>query len=126
MADSTQDKPTTDGKSVGISRTPTPWNLSGNSAWWDGAKDRGAVFECRIRTGTHVPAGQNEANAAFIVRACNAHDDLLAALRSAERWLSEMHSETVEGEATEMRDVHSAAWEVIDGYRAAIAKAGGA
>lgn len=49
--------------------------------------------------------------------------ELLAALKSAERWLSGMHSETEDGVETELREVHSAAWEAIDKMRAAIAKA---
>lgn len=50
---------------------------------------------------------------------------LLAELKSAERWLSGMHSETDDGQETELRDIHSAAWEAIDKMRAAIALAKG-
>lgn len=62
--------------------TPGPWNLNGNSAWADSCKDRGNVFECRLRTGTHITHSTNQANAALIVRAVNAHAELVAALES--------------------------------------------
>lgn len=64
---------------------------------------------------------QKEADALLIAAA----PDLLAQLKTAERWLSGMHSETDEGVETELRDVHSAAWKTIDKMRAAIAKATG-
>ena len=62
--------------------SPLPWILSGNAAWSDACKDRGSVFECRLRTGTHVPAEQNKTNAAYIVKAVNAHDAMADILRS--------------------------------------------
>ena len=49
--------------------TPGPWHLNGNAGWSELCKDRGKVFECNLRTGTHVPADQNEANARLIAEA---------------------------------------------------------
>ena len=58
-------------------RTPGPWQyVIGQSG------TRGLICTTTGETvvNIHAPA-QIEANAAFIVRACNAHDDLLAALK---------------------------------------------
>jgi hypothetical protein len=76
-----------------VMHTPTPWMVIQN----DGAyvkEDQFAKF--RIDTApesgrdvavalviTDTPELDNEANAAFIVRAVNAHDDLVAALEAA-------------------------------------------
>lgn len=55
--------------------TPTPWKASGNAVFRDG--------HCLAMTGTDIWMPEvEEANAAFIVRACNAHDDLVAALEA--------------------------------------------
>lgn len=64
-----------------VKHTPTPWHLQSNFAWSDESKDRGAVFECHLVTGTHVPEDQNKANAAYIVRAVNAHEELIGLLK---------------------------------------------
>lgn len=61
----------------------TPWNLGGSAAWSDAAKDRGPLFICDMREGTHVPVGTNQANARFIVRAVNSHEALFNAVRHA-------------------------------------------
>lgn len=63
--------------------TATPWILGGSAAWSQTAKDRGPVFICDIREGTHVPVGTNQANARLIVHAVNNHEALIAALREA-------------------------------------------
>lgn len=55
--------------------TPGPWHINGNSGWSDACKDRGNVFECCLRTGTHIADDQNEVNARLIAAA----PDLLAA-----------------------------------------------
>lgn len=60
--------------------TPTPWKLETNYAWHDGFKDRGSIFSCNMKVGTHVPEDQNIINAAFIVRAVNAHGELVNTL----------------------------------------------
>ena len=60
--------------------TPTPWVISRgkNTVMING--ERG--FVCFL----DQPAGpEQEANAAFIVRACNAHSDLMALAEEAER-----------------------------------------
>ncbi len=66
--------------------TPTPWNLEVNSAWANTCKDRGPIFECRLTPGAHIPVDQNERNAAYIVRAVNAHEELLGNLRYMADW----------------------------------------
>lgn len=70
-------------------RTPGPWRLSGA-----GLRVEGPSFQpianaywyksSSMRTVTEINA-ENEANLRYIVRACNAHDDLVAALRKAAR-----------------------------------------
>jgi len=65
--------------------TPTPWHVSTNPG---GPGDQPAFPSVRDASGAKhgydivaMPCGNSEtvtANAAFIVRACNAHDDLLA------------------------------------------------
>lgn len=52
-------------------------------------------------------------------------DALSKQLRNAERWLSGMFSDSDGDQVTELREIHSAAWEVIDRYRDTIAKCGG-
>lgn len=59
----------------------TPWILGGSAAWSEAAKDRGPIFICDIREGTHIPVGTNQANARFIVRAVNEYDANKEALR---------------------------------------------
>lgn len=73
------------------SHTPTPWRTNGATITAYGAWGL-TIASCRSRQDpvnahpglaakTTAEAG---ANAAFIVRACNAHDELLEALRRAE------------------------------------------
>lgn len=63
--------------------TPTPWQLDLEPiAPIDGSKlliskDRGAIAEVTLNW---IPRGMNEANAQFILTACNAQDDLVEAL----------------------------------------------
>jgi hypothetical protein len=58
--------------------TPTPWYISGKSTIRRGSNDWIGYVHWR----------NGAANAEFIVRACNAHDNLVAALREARGWLS--------------------------------------
>lgn len=66
--------------------TPTPWGISGNLLV---SGDRhvqnnrvGATFNYR---------GNAKANAAFIVRAVNAHEALVAALAEVMEWIANWH-----------------------------------
>jgi hypothetical protein len=74
-----------------MSHTPTPWHVGGMGSaiavhhkgqpfrvW---AADGGGVADvCTRRQLGADDAPEEKANAAFIVRACNAHDELVAAL----------------------------------------------
>jgi hypothetical protein len=109
------------------SHTPGPWTILYEGSIYAMAEQNGAQFDALV---CHLPwssfrefevSPENKANARLIAAA----PDLLDALKSAERWLSGMHSETEEGVETELREVHSAAWEQIDKFRAAILKAEG-
>lgn len=60
-------------------------------------------------------------DARFIVLAVNHHDALVAALRDAEHWLSEIYSDADGDEKTELRETHPATWMAIDKWRAILA-----
>lgn len=57
--------------------TPLPWVCQGNIVTKDG--------NTIARTPAYRPADEETANAAFIVRACNAHDDLVAVVEKLTR-----------------------------------------
>ncbi len=82
--------------------TPTPWTLDTHKYTDDGNKCRTFVIHGkdyaigRIQ-GPFAVIGKDaekEANAAFIVRACNAHDELVRALETAETYFNEYAAET--------------------------------
>lgn len=67
-------------------RTPGPWR---QNVLLVTDKRGGTIAHCTRWEGATVPKPEvAEANAAFIVRACNAHDELLAALKLAQLWLA--------------------------------------
>lgn len=70
---------TTSSKPVDVARTPSPWKIDdcdfGNIV-------AGTRFIARLGDEFDLD-DQAEADAAFVVRACNAHDDLLAAAEEA-------------------------------------------
>jgi hypothetical protein len=96
--------------------TPTPWTIDQNAAWniKSEARDVGLCY------GALTTEGRN-ADAAFIVQACNAHDELVALLR-----------DDVLPVISNYRAVHGKAGciciicELPDMIRAALAKAGAA
>lgn len=65
--------------------TPTPWYCWGGAVYRDPDQDNPTApiaFMCRDEraTAAEIYPVERDANAQFIVRACNAHADLLAAL----------------------------------------------
>lgn len=62
--------------------TPTPWEVSLRNA---GAAIIAPAASGKIHEATIICSGLggHRGNAAFIVRACNAHDELVAALRNS-------------------------------------------
>lgn len=98
--------------------TPVPWDTEptaghdrhGQSAiYGEDGKDIAIVYD-------------GQANAEFIVRACNSHDDLLAALKGAEnclRWASQESTGRVKAEIVNGWIHHA------DQAHAAVAKANG-
>lgn len=101
--------------------TPTPWetvelNPESWHIWPNNGKDTFRIATCYC----HQLGGEDaKANAAFIVRAVNAHDDLVAALRKLiGDFESEIHNEY---DGTSMLEDRLAE---IDYARAALAKAG--
>lgn len=90
--------------------TPGPWHLNERHAEIHGP-DEDSLADCV--GGNSFSFEQNRINAAFIVRACNAHDDLLAALHDIEAYAR-----------TKLTQRDSDKFKVIrDKARAAIAKA---
>lgn len=84
--------------------TPTPWRISGTSSHRVTGK-HGVLANCGNDSTHSAVEDQCAANAAFIVRACNAHEELLEALQKIA---------TCESQAP---------GDVVDIARAAIAKA---
>ena len=79
--------------------TPGPWKAVRDNSHlrlqqWDVYADNG-----RGKLLAEVLGDNAEANADFIVRACNAHDDLLAALRGLTNALFETGLATLPGDA---------------------------
>lgn len=88
-----------------VQHTPTPWEHLPDEEGSPivGAGQRICDMDCRSFSDDESfesQTAQMEADAAFIVRACNAHDELVAALKHAEKML-ERHGEasTMIGEA---------------------------
>lgn len=75
-------------------RTPWPWLLSSESTArvqrivGQNADGRVLIAKCEGHL-AHI-GGENLANAEFIVRACNVHDDLVAALRALRADISKL------------------------------------
>lgn len=112
--------------------TPTPWRDNGYTAHEEYNKacavwtaDSG-TFICATSRGEKRKHDADEdtqdANARFIAHACNAHDELLTALREAEnviRWAAQEAAGRVKAEIVNGWTHHA------DKFRAAIAKAEG-
>lgn len=98
--------------------TPLPWKQhTGNGKTYAnvrGADDRW-VADCGSRSDDIA-----QANAAFIVRACNCHDDLLAALQNALASLHILPMPQLDSSVATNADIIQV---TIKGIRAAIAKA---
>jgi hypothetical protein len=74
--------------------TPGPWSVDGIAIVGGDRKDVCLMGEPALYAGDSPRVCLNaDANAAFIVRACNAHDDLLAACEAARSWLGDFHSD---------------------------------
>lgn len=95
--------------------TPTPWTLRGRLVEVSG---RGEIARCILP----ADGGVFEAteNAAFIVRACNTHDELVAALTKAREII---RGRDLEYAVVDVKDMGMGLGKFID---AALAKAGAA
>jgi hypothetical protein len=96
--------------------TATPWVA--NERYVGVPNHKSFIAECRDQNGIWSNQPMSLANAAFIVRACNAHDDLVKALQSA---LPYMKYPRTASDA--LVRAHDAA---IEAARDALAKAGAA
>lgn len=104
--------------------TPTPWKFSQTHAHTLTIRhaDGGGEYVAEIRVGdTPELLLTDEANARFIVRAVNAHDDLLEALRDLIEWQAVEHEDGCPEDDT----CSCAAAPIIAKVNAAIAKAEG-
>lgn len=93
--------------------TPTPWSAEvggGRGSWIKGYTGEWTALSCGD---TDASA---EANARFIVRAVNCHDELLAALEGDIDWIDALSQMTIERDTAMVR---------IRAHRALIAKARG-
>lgn len=107
--------------------TKTPWKVTEDSTII-GSVTRNVIAECcgysdKASNGDYASIiekqGTREANAAFIVRAVNAHDDLVAALEAAVRYVDDVSEATIFG------DNDHADYDLLDELRTALAKAKG-
>ena len=95
--------------------TPTPWNYSSGMVWAGRGEEIAVARAARDDEATS-PC-ERDANAEFIVRACNAHDELLEALRSIVVDADRLIAETPRHALSQPYTV------LLDQARAAIAKA---
>jgi hypothetical protein len=75
-----------------MSHTPTPWQIEERDCGGYKLADADGEFLsylCQSRYPDDRKDDEAEANAAFIVKACNAHDELVAALTAAADWIEE-------------------------------------
>lgn len=96
--------------------TPGPWKVTDR---FEISMDDGDVQPLVATVNADdasVSPEQAESDAAFIVHACNAHDDLLAAVELAEGWIDANRESEDTGEGQQAR------W-ILETMRAAIAKA---
>lgn len=78
-----------------VARTPGPWVNVGDSV--NRVDDWEFIADCN---GQNNDPNKDIANATFIVTACNAHDDLVAALSEAVRLLQRTDMDMERGERT--------------------------
>ena len=97
--------------------TPTPWKANKWAPGWEISAPESHYTVCRL-----TDCNNEEANAAFIVRACNSHDELLEALKGLLLEVTGAHSGTSSIFAEELKSGRSFHIAVA---RAAIAKAEG-
>lgn len=82
-----------------VEHTPLPWRISDDGDFLETLDpveldmERRAIADLRY---FHMPF--NEANAAFIVRACNSHDALIKALEAAEQHFGPFADITINGQ----------------------------
>ena len=65
--------------------TPTPWHVDGECIY--GTTQRGdyvRIADTTVADGDNLPDKEADANASFIVRAVNCHDEMLKALKAVE------------------------------------------
>ena len=103
-----------------VEHTATPWEYRdypdlfegracGVIQCVEGVRDTGRVIAF-IRSGPNMPIAEVKPNAAFIVRAVNCHEKLVAALEQAEIAMNELKKRYAEGEG---------GWFLIDAIQAA-------
>ena len=66
-----------------MAHTPTPYSFEELYSGIIYVRSKHNGFICKLDAGSAQELGTNRSNAEFIVRACNSHDDLVAALEDA-------------------------------------------
>lgn len=79
---------------MSMKHTSVPWNITDDGDFLENGEGE-PIADLRF---FHIP--DNEANAAFIVRACNSHDELLEALESAAKRLGWLGKDTSDLQVT--------------------------
>lgn len=111
--------------------TPTPYELSGSASWprcpgvprsvWTGGSDMRK--QKRICIITRRGAEESNANAEFIVRACNSHDALVAACKRLDKFQIEYDFITCGGGMPGNDTYSSMLLDIVKEARAALAAA---
>ena len=85
-------------------RTPGPWELEGCEI--SAVKDNAHILTW---------SACKRANAEFIVKACNAHDELVEALREIKKKLKGLSSDPLDYKLKELREIaHKPYYKIID------------
>lgn len=108
---------------MNATHTPTPWVVESNDRQLRRIMTAAPVYPGAEHP-AHIAGGVIYRDAAFIVRACNAHDDLVSALRDAIRSIDE--EVMAAGDDAKTHPVIRSHARIADKARAALAKAGAA
>lgn len=106
-----------------MNHDPTPWRqvASGTIISINNEHVLGIAFVNPRGDASGIPLGKDRANASFIVRACNAHDALVAACKSVEDLLVRIDN----GETTVRISNVNGQWRLIlNSLKSALSKAG--
>lgn len=116
-----------------MSHTPGPWKLLHQKAGGNWKPELYSIIPATDELGDHADAiahifwhsgirPQDHANAAFVITACNAHDELVEAVKKSRRTLAVAIRAASEGRMTDEDISEHSVIKILD---AALSKAGG-